>query len=187
MNIYFKAIVVTLLCGAIFVFAFSKWKEKSDRTIGTERVSQIDRMEAEGVPIIKVKDFYGQDLDLESLKGKVVIINFWASWCAPCLEEVPSLISLVEALKGDLKLVAVSGDSNKEDIEAFLKAFPKVKSENIFIVWDEQGEIAKQYGIDRLPESFIAGPDLKLVKKIIGTINWHTPDSEEYIRGLLKN
>jgi hypothetical protein len=93
---------------------------------------------------------------------------------------------LVESQKGAVQLLAISGDNTREDIEAFLKAFPKIKNPNIQLIWDEDHSLTKAYEVDRLPESFIAGKDLKLVKKIVGSINWHTPDSEVFMKDLIQ-
>lgn len=95
------------------------------------------------------------------------------------------MISLVEAMGGKLKLVAVSGDNSKDDINAFLKAFPKLRGENITIIWDEDRSLSRLYGVDRLPESFVVGKNLHLAKKIVGGIPWHTKDSEAYINELV--
>ena len=95
------------------------------------------------------------------------------------------MISLVEALKGDAVLVAVSGDSNRKDIDQFLRQLKGWDQKDVKIVWDEDRSLTKLYDVDRLPESYIAGPDLKLVKKIIGSINWHTPESVEYLKSIL--
>jgi thiol-disulfide isomerase/thioredoxin len=150
-------------------------------------VQQIKSMENEGLPNFTAMTWDSRHLNLANLAGKVVIINFWASWCAPCIEELPSLIKLVEKYQGRIQLVAISGDSDKKDIEVFLKSFPGLASPNIDLVWDQDHKIMRIFGVERLPESFVARANLKLAKKIVGTINWYTPDSIEYMDGLLKS
>ena len=165
---------------------FAVWKEKTQPNVSAEQISLLDKMEKNGAPNFQAKTLSGKEISLYQFKGKVVIVNMWASWCGPCIEEVPSLISLVEAMKGDVQIIAISQDSSQDDIESFLKAFPKVNNENIHIVWDQTRELMKLYGTERLPESFVLNSNMKLVKKIVGTINWHTPESVEYLKTLLK-
>lgn len=184
MKVYLKASIVTAIVGVAIVMLFMAWKEKTQSSAGVERLSLIDGMEANGVPNIKGKTIDGKDFDLQDLKGKVVIINFWASWCGPCLEEFPSLITLVKKMAGKVVLVAVSEDNTKEEIDTFLKAFPEIKNSNIYVIHDDTREFGRSYNADRLPESFITGPDLKLKKKIVGTIDWNTPNAVEYLSGL---
>jgi cytochrome c biogenesis protein CcmG, thiol:disulfide interchange protein DsbE len=186
MRLYLRAILTTGLVALILAWGFSAWRERSQPKEGERKLSQLDTFESRGVPDFQVKAIDGKDFQLKDHKGKVVIINFWASWCGPCLEEMPSLISLVESQAGRVHLVAVSADNTQEDIDAFLKAFPKVRNPNIDIVWDQDQNVARKYSVDRLPESFIVGKDMKLVRKIIGSINWHTPDSEAFMKELIK-
>lgn len=122
-------------------------------------------------------------LNLQQFSGKIIIFNFWASWCAPCIEEVPSLISLVAA-DPEIVVIAVSGDQNKDDISAFLKSFPKFNKPPIYVVQENAKELMDHFKVDKLPESFIFDAKREMVKKISGTINWHTSDSIEYFKVL---
>lgn len=120
-------------------------------------------------------------LSLKQFPGKVLIFNFWASWCSPCIEEVPSLVTLVKA-DPNIVIIAVSGDQNKDDIHAFLKSFPGFNKPPIYVVQDNAKALMDHFKVDKLPESFIFNPKGEMVKKISGTINWHTPESIEYFK-----
>lgn len=184
MNLYFKASLVSV---ALIVGAVMAWNQfKSNSEAERPQHQLIDQLETQGAFDFETQDIAGRPFKLSHYKGSVVILNFWASWCGPCVEEVPSLIKLVEEMQGKVKVVAISGDSQKSDIDVFLKSFPKFSSENIVIIWDKDSSLAQKYGVDRLPESFILGKDLKLIKKIIGSIGWYSKDSIAYMEELYK-
>lgn len=147
----------------------------------------IEEMKIKGVPKFKSQDLDGQGFDLENLKGKILIINFWASWCEPCVEEVPSLVSLVSKLKGKAQLIAISGDSDRKEVDSFLKAFPELKNENISLIWDEDKSLMKSYAVGRLPETFIVNQNFRLVKKVVGSVRWDHPESISYFEHLIQN
>lgn len=185
MTKYLKGLLAVLVVGTLIVWGFAIWRDRTLNSSEESRLALMDRMEQVGLPEIAGTSIRGEAVTLESLKGKLVIVNFWASWCAPCLEEFPSMIKLVKEFKGDVVLIAVSQDSNREDIDAFLKSFPDGNNPSIHVVWDEKRDIGKAYEVDRLPESFLAGVDGKLVTKIVGTINWYSDESVQYVRDLL--
>lgn len=116
------------------------------------------------------KGWEGNDFSLETLKGKLVLLNFWASWCLPCVKEFPELLEAVKWGKGRLSLVAVSVDSDKKDMEKFLKeqTLSKKGQENIHIVWDPQSQIARQFNVAKFPETFVLDKNLKIAKKFTG-------------------
>jgi len=179
-----KATLYTVLGAVAIASLFSVWKEKTAPKESANAINQLETMETKGVPAFTAKTIDGVEVN-SSQNGKLLIVNFWASWCEPCVAEISSLISLVKTFKGQISLIAISGDNSLEDIQAFLKSFPELKNENISIVWDESHSLMDKYGTDRLPESYVVGKDGKLVKKIVGSINWHTPDSEAFVRELL--
>ncbi|MNL38492.1 Thiol-disulfide oxidoreductase ResA [compost metagenome] len=186
MKQHIKAAIIVVILGVLGVWAFETFMmPRVTSTGGSSATKTLVQMEKEGVPNFSYKDFSGQELELKSLTGKVVILNFWASWCAPCVEEVPSLIKLVKEFKGEVQLIAVSGDSRKEDIEVFLKSFPELKHVDIKIVWDEDRSLMKKFDVTRLPESLVLGKDQKVVKKLVGSIDWYNKDSIEYMKQLL--
>lgn len=185
MKQHLKAIIVVVIFAVLGVWGFNHWMGSRVEETGANNYSALERMEKEGVPNFEAKDLEGQSFDLKSMEGKVVILNFWASWCGPCIEEVPSLIKLVKEFKGEVQLIAVSGDSLREDIDVFMKSFPEMKGENIKIVWDQDRSLMKQFQVARLPESMVLGKDQKLVKKIVGTIDWYNKDSIAYVNSLL--
>lgn len=125
----------------------------------------------------------GKILKPSDIQNKIVIVNFWASWCAPCVEEVPSLIELTKKSK-DLIVLAISGDSKQEELMAFMKSFPGFNKEPFYQVWDNNSDFLKDFNIVKLPESYIFNRKGEMVKRVSGTINWNTPDSEEYFKSL---
>lgn len=182
MAAHFKALLGVVLATLILAGAFFAFY-KPPTTQGPA-ISLVDKFKSEGVPPLKGATLDGVKVNLEQFKGKSIIINFWASWCEPCIEEVPSLIRLIQKTKGDVVLLAISADSARSEIEAFVKSFPGLKTENIYLLWDDQKDFMRNYGVERLPESFIVGKDLKLIRKVVGSINWDHPDTIDFFKGL---
>jgi thiol-disulfide isomerase/thioredoxin len=126
----------------------------------------------------------GTVLKLSDLKGKVVLLNFWATWCPPCREEIPSMMKLNTIMAGKpFQMVAVSIDEGgKPAIESFFKE----TGFSLPTYIDESGASAKSYGITGVPESFIIDKQGLLVKKIIGGFAWDSPEAVSFLEGLMK-
>src|SRR5690606_28857729 len=113
-----------------------------------------------GVPVFETQDITGKNINLVDFKNKVVIINFWASWCAPCEREFPSMIRLLKEFPDDLVLLAFSHDKNMEDLESFTKAFQVTDVPNFIVLWDKDRKLADEFGTKVLPESYLLSPGL---------------------------
>jgi thiol-disulfide isomerase/thioredoxin len=183
MNVYIKGgIAALIMAGAIY--AWYQWKEPSlpvnQSPVGFQLIKQMER---DGVPDISLMRVDGTPLKLASLRGKIVIVNFWASWCNPCVEEFPSLIKLMAQFNKDVVVLAVSEDETREDMQAFMKAMGLPRP-GIEIVWDEKKENMKAYGVEKIPETFLVGRDGKLIRKVLGIENWANEDAMAYFKML---
>ena len=119
-------------------------------------------------PEIKVKDLEGHDLSLASARGKVVLLNFWATWCGPCREEIPSLIALQEHYKDQLQIIGLVVD---QDDEQELRSFVKGEGLN-YPVALAPGKTRIDYGgIAALPTLFVINSEGKVVQKHVGLFN----------------
>lgn len=107
---------------------------------------------------------------LEDYRGKVVLLNFWASWCPPCVAEMPSLDHLNQRMQGkDFQILAVSEDEEGwAPIDRFLKRLPLT----ITILLDPRGDAAALYGTNELPETYLIDKRGVVVKKYRGPRNW---------------
>ena len=126
------------------------------------------------LPELSFQDIKGRRLSFESFRGRPLILNFWASWCAPCLEEFPQLIKAAGLAGGGISLLAVSKDSSKSDISGFLrrmKNLVKWDRENVYIVWDEGGKISAAFHALKTPETFILDRELKIACKKTGAFS----------------
>ena len=111
----------------------------------------------------------GRTENLSTHEGRVILLHFWASWCAPCLIEFPDLIDLASAQKENLIILAVSTDENSKDIQKFLKRLKKPLPENMRLTQDENKAISQDlYQTLKLPETYLITPELKIAEKIIG-------------------
>lgn len=120
-------------------------------------------------------DIYGNKIT-DYQDKKFIIINFWASWCPPCVEETPSLIRFAEKYEKDFYLIALSQDDSKKEIFSFTKTFPTLKSEFIHIIHDNSQAIARSYKVDKLPETFIYSVKKNKYMQFSGATNWDSPE-----------
>lgn len=144
----------------------------------------LNKMDEKGVPDVNFIDLAGETHRLSDYKGKIIILNFWASWCDPCVAEFPSLLNLIKKYNEDLVLIALSADTNEKDLNGFLKAF-EAKAPNLVVSWDKDKSLAETFGTKVLPESYIIGPNRELIRKIAGVDDWYTPEAIAYFKELI--
>ena len=149
-------------------------------------LARLDEMKATGVPGFELPDLDGRTRALEEQRGKIVILGFWATWCAPCVHEFPSMVKLVSRYGGKVRLVTIAADQRKEDILQFLDAF-KFSEKNVVYLWDPSLRVAKEYGTQKLPETYILSRDLKLIKKVASSQDWMDPAVTAYFDQILAN
>jgi peroxiredoxin len=145
-----------------------------------------------GLSVIRLPDRYppdftlptldGGSITLSHLKGKVVLINFWTTWCPPCREEMPSLERLYRHFKyEDFTLLAVDIMENPETVKRFARdynlSFP--------ILLDKQGEVSAKYAANAIPTTYIIDKQGKAVGKAIGPRKWDADHAKELIEELL--
>jgi len=129
-------------------------------------------------------DFTVTDSDhsfsLHNLRGKVVVLNFWATWCPPCVEEMPSLVAMQQKLKDQVTVVAVSVDVDGDAYHKF------IKNHNIalFTVRDADQTSNSLYGTYKFPETYIIDREGKIRRKFIGSVNWNDPEIQAYLQGI---
>lgn len=131
----------------------------------------------EPAPSVTFTDVKGKAHRLDDYTGRGVIINFWATWCAPCRIEMPQLFALAKTHAQDLTLILVSVDADAEAIEAFLRNNSLVPHTNIIIVHDPRKEISKDvFGTVRYPESILIDRHGLMREKIAGGVDWTRVD-----------
>src|SRR5438128_944215 len=116
-------------------------------------------------PALKVNDLDGKPISLEDVKGKIVLLNFWATWCGPCREEIPDLIELQKKYKDQLAIIALATD---EDEPAEVKTFAQKAGINYRVGIATDPLRAEYGGIPALPTSFIIDAQGRVVQKHIG-------------------
>lgn len=183
MNVYLKGAVVALLVTSGLIVWYRMNESRLPANQSPAEFQMLNQMETEGVPDFELERLDGSRLKLSDYKGKLIVINFWASWCNPCVEEFPSMVKLAQRMQGDLVVIAVSTDEIRADIEPFLKAF-EIPKEGFEIVWDREHKIMNTYGVKKIPESFIVGTDFRLARKIVGTEDWGSDNAVAFFRAL---
>lgn len=135
-------------------------------------------------PDFLLEDTEGNKVSLADLRGKVVLVNFWATWCPPCRAEMPSMEKLNEIMAGeDFVMLAINVEENgRSVVPEFLKKTPHKFS----ILYDDQGVVQNLYGVYKFPESFVVRKDGIIDDKIIGAIDWSHPSTIEYFKELAK-
>lgn len=181
-NVYLKPLFILLPIFLVCSVAYYWLKSPSNQFSGraAEPVSNINSLAGSSFTDIK-----GQKFDVQS-DEVIYIVHFWASWCAPCVHEFPQLIDLSNQMNGKVVIMAISGDSNQQEIDVFLKSFPEaLTAKNFNVIWDSDKQFLKRWSVNKLPESYIYNQDKKMVKRISGAIDWTTEDAKSYFQLIL--
>lgn len=144
----------------------------------------LDEIEKKGPPSFSLKDLHGKKYRLGDFPDSIVIVNFWASWCAPCVKEFPSLRHLVEKMDHKVKVLAISADNDRADLESFLKSFGVLPADFI-VLWDKEKEVSESFGTQVFPESYIFGPGGKFIRKVAGIDEWDSPLALQFFSDLV--
>ena len=191
-NPFLRALLLLAVLSAIlpatllsFISCSAKPQESSSRDLAGVFEKAGLRLLRERIPS---RDFTlpiastGQQQTLSGLKGKVVFLNFWATWCGPCRAEMPSMEALFNRYKDKgLEMLAVNCLEKENEVIAFMESngltFPTAL--------DLEGRVSNSYGIQGIPTTFLIDRSGNLVVRLVGSIDWDTPEIHAVIELLL--
>jgi peroxiredoxin len=129
-------------------------------------------------------EFTVQDADrtvsLRELRGKIVVLNFWATWCPPCVDEMPSLTALQSRMKDQVVVLAISLDESEGNYRSFLND----NQIDLLTVRDAQRRSSELYGTFKYPETYIIDRNGILRRKFVGALDWTRADVIDYLSKL---
>ena len=133
-------------------------------------------------PPLVLKDLNGKTHDLKQYRGKVVLINFWATWCPPCRAEMPSMQRLKTKMAGKpFVILAVDMGETEAEVKAFL---PQVKTD-FTVLMDKDGRALKAWKVFAFPTSYLVDPQGKIRYGLYGAREWDAPDKAQKITQLM--
>jgi peroxiredoxin len=170
-----KGTIAALLAALCFVVVWSV----EEHVVGT----------GDTAPNFAITTTAGEAMTPRNFGGKVLVLNFWASWCAPCVEEAPSLNEFAKTLKDSgVVVLGVSVDRNEQSFANFVKRFDVVYP----TARDPEQDLSYRYGTYKIPESYIIDRNGKVVRKYAGlperdgqAISWMDPELVGFVKSLL--
>jgi peroxiredoxin len=138
----------------------------------SKKASERPPMEGLKAPDFTLPTLDGKEVKLSDYAGKIVFLNIWATWCAPCKEEMPSMQKLFELMRGkDFVMLTMSIDEKKETVEAFMKE----NKLTLPVALDQQQKVSPLYRITGVPESYIIDKSGMVIHHLIGPGDWSNP------------
>ncbi|MGH9477414.1 MAG: TlpA family protein disulfide reductase [Terriglobales bacterium] len=133
------------------------------------------------VPDFQLTLFNGRKVSLASYRGRVLVLNFWASWCPPCIQETPELNAMAQDFAGgNVVVLGVSIDEDPVAYRTFLTRFhiryPTAR--------DPSQRLMHRFGTRQIPETYIIGPGGRLARKLVSVADWTSPTMLAYLRQL---
>jgi peroxiredoxin len=169
-----------LLFGLVVLSAGPSWAHQSE---AFERMGVVSPRTEKLAPNFSLETPDGRTLGLDNFKGKVVLLNFWVTWCAPCKAELLSMQRLYEAFRPEgVEVVAISIDRNKKER---IKEYIKDYNLTFPVLLDPGQEVRKGYYIMGLPTSYLIGADGKLKGFISGAREWDSVASKKLFSKLI--
>ncbi|HWR72442.1 MAG TPA: TlpA disulfide reductase family protein [Nitrospirota bacterium] len=166
-------VVLVILCAVIVLYALLSGRIPKTRII----------KEGDAAPAFTLRTTKQASLALSDYRGKVVLVHFWATWCPPCVEELPQLEKLYRTLRGkDFEILAVSVDDDEaKSVGPFLAknvvSFP--------VLFDPGGPVARRYGTIKFPETYVLDRGGTVRFKVIGPLEWTSQDTITAIQRLI--
>jgi thiol-disulfide isomerase/thioredoxin len=180
-----KIFIVLIVTCAITVGVFGQNKKIPDAVVKAFEEAGI-QVAAEGIEpinfILPLLD--GTRISLSQYNGKVVFLNFWATWCGPCRSEMPSMEAVYQKLKNrGFEILAVNLGESKNEVSAFMNEYKL----NFPAVLDERGTTGNYYNIQAIPTTYIIDKRGLIIARMVGSINWNTPKIISALESALQN
>ena len=185
MKINLVLLFIVLFLIGIFTYFFNQ----TDPAVKEVPVTTTEEYEAlEKVEDFKLTDISGTTYNLSDFKGKIIILNFWASWCTPCAVEFPQLLELSQSMPDKVIFIPISVDTEVELITRFLtqlkgRTSQETELSNVHYMWDPEKKISQDiFYTVKYPETYIIAPDFTLREKIIGaSVDFSSDDFKAHL------
>jgi thiol-disulfide isomerase/thioredoxin len=173
--------------GSLLVFVFAAALLPALRAQGEAPCRSLEPEPRSGpAPQFAVQDLAGQPVALADFAGKLVIVNFWATWCEPCIREWPQLDRLAERFvdRDDVVILAISMDSDPALIAPFLDRMSLDKT-RVRVLWDPKQAVQKEFGTTQLPDTYFVDRAGQLVHAFINVRDWGRPAAYQCVESML--
>ena len=186
---------ISLICAILALIAVATlvldYRFTPDATVLTADTAN-DEINVVPAPDFSFTDISGKKGNLASFKGRIVLLHFWATWCAPCQVEFPKLMAAAKAFPDDITVLAVASDDDRKALDAFLKHYHASSSGNIRIIQDKNRVITHDlFQTFSYPETIVIDRQQRMTRKIIGDADWTGPEMTSYLKdavaGLAEN
>jgi thiol-disulfide isomerase/thioredoxin len=143
---------------------------------------KLEPWSGRAAPALVSKDLDGRTHDLKTHRGKVVLVNFWATWCEPCREEMPSIQRLRDRMSGKRFAVLLI---NVDEPDARVRRYMEETRVDLPNVMDQGKRVTGQWAVKVLPSTFLVGPDGRVRYRVIGDMDWNSERAAQVIERLL--
>ena len=169
------------LLALVAVGAAKAWQQFGDSAARAAGALEADALDGSPAPALLLPLRGGGQVDLAKLRGKLVLVNFWASWCGPCRQEEPSLDRLSHLIDpASVALLAVSADEGWEPVEKFFGQ----RTPGYQVALDEDAKVRDVWGTNKFPETYLIDASGAMRFKIIGPRDWTSPDALALLKQL---
>jgi len=173
-------------CFFFVLFGFWSWSDQgfAAQEVNYKLVPNLQQMkDSSPTPDFTLPDPAGKKVSLKDFRGKLVMLNFWASWCAPCREEMPTMERLYQEFKKKgFVILAVDVKDNRKDALAFIKELKLTYP----VVFDPDGQVGLLYGAWGLPATYLIGPTGEGLARMWGPADWYSPGARQLIKVLVE-
>jgi peroxiredoxin len=150
-----------------------------------DNLSVVPEVARHSASDFEIEKLDGGKAGLTDYKGKLVLLNFWATWCIPCREEMPGMETLWQKYKEQgFVVLAVSVD---EGSKSRIETFSKLLDLSFPILLDPESEVSDLYKVSNMPTSFLIDGNGKIISRIVGTEDWSSPAAVELVEKLLSD
>jgi thiol-disulfide isomerase/thioredoxin len=186
-------VLAAILYGAIFLTAntvSAAGLSPADRTALKEmRSGDMLKLVIHDKPRDRIaetfRDLYGNGITLADYSGKVVLLNFWATWCPPCRAEMPSIDRLAGAMGGkDFAVIPMSTD--RGGVEKVAEFFKDIRVEHLKLMHDRSGKMGRQAGVLGLPVTLILDREGREIARMLGDADWDSPEATEILHRIIE-
>ncbi len=179
-------LIVICIVFAYFYLSYREEKIQREREVEYERLYPslgIQRVDPpEEAEDFTLKTLKGETVSLKDYRGRLIFLNFWATWCGPCRAEMPSMQRLWEEFKEeDFVILAI----NIQEESKLVSSFMNERGLSFPVLLDEKGKVARSYGIRGIPTTFFLNPEGEIIGKAVGARDWASEESFRLIRELL--